>query len=151
LFVSDTLQRRNPLRLIVSRKTQLHILQLVGGGVFFCMACALAFGAWSGQWVWTIALSLGVGAFVSLWVSRKIAGPFYRIEKDLEALLRGASDGRPIQLRPGDPLGHLAELVNELIERAPAGKREGENHDGAHAGNAPRESAQPDDLGLSRK
>lgn len=60
---------------------------------------------------------LGLGAFVSLWVSRKIAGPFYRIEKDLEALLSGAVSGKDIQLRPGDPLEHLAQLVNQLIER----------------------------------
>jgi Flp pilus assembly protein TadB len=115
--VSETLDRRNPLRLIVSKETQLRILWLVGGGVFFCMAATMAIVVWVGHWIWAIALGLVVGAFVSLWVSRRISGPFYRIEKDLEALLNGAVAGRKIHLRPGDPLQHLAALVNQLIAK----------------------------------
>jgi len=81
------------------------------------MGAALGIALWVGTWVWTVALVLAVGSFVSLWVSRRIAGPFYRIEQDLETLLRGAASGHPIRLRPGDPLDHLAQLINELIER----------------------------------
>jgi hypothetical protein len=51
-------------------------------------------------------------------VSRKIAGPLYRIEKDIEAVLQGASHGYRVNLRQGDHLQHLAELVNQLMERA---------------------------------
>ena len=82
------------------------------------MAAVLVIANWLQDWVWIAALAMAIGAFVSLWVSRKIAGPFYRIEKDLEALLNGASAGRKIHLRPGDPLQHLADLVNELIDRS---------------------------------
>lgn len=109
--------RRNPARLIVSKESQLRILWLVAGGVFFCMAAALAIAMWVEVWVWTVAMALVVGALTSLWVSRRIAGPFYRIEKDLEALLSGAAEGKSIRLRPGDPLQHLVLLINELIEQ----------------------------------
>jgi hypothetical protein len=116
--MSGTPDRRNPLRLIVSKETQLHILCLVGGGLFLAMAGTLAIVAWVGDWVWIFALVIALGAFVSLWVSRSIAGPFYRIEKDLEAVLREGAEGRMIHLRPGDPLQHLAHLVNELITQS---------------------------------
>lgn len=116
----STPDRRNPVRLIVSKESQLRILSLVGGGIFFCMAAALAIAMWVEVWVWTVALVLAVGAFTALWISRRIAGPFYRIEKDLEAMLSGATQGRPIRLRPGDPLQHLVELINLLIERTKA-------------------------------
>jgi hypothetical protein len=103
--------------LIVNRETQLHILWLVGGGTFVAMAGVLCIANWLRDWVWIGAMAAVIGAFVSLWVSRKIAGPFYRIEKDLEAILSNAASGNAIRLRPGDPLQHLAELVNQLAAR----------------------------------
>jgi hypothetical protein len=115
--VSDTPDRRNPLRLIVSKESQLRILWIVGAGVFFCVALTFFIVLLLDEWVWRLTLVLAGGCFISLWVSRKIAGPFYRIEKDLEALLAGAVEGKTIHLRPGDPLQHLAQLINELIER----------------------------------
>ena len=114
----DTPDRRNPLRLIVSKETQLHILWIVGAGVFLCVAITLGVVFFIEEWVWRLTLVLAAGCFISLWVSRKIAGPFYRIEKDLEELLTGAAEGKTIHLRPGDPLQHLAYLVNQLIERS---------------------------------
>jgi len=116
--VSESPDRRNPLRLIVSKETQLRILWLVGGGVFLCIAATLAVGRLVDDWMWAATAMMAIGAFVALWISRKIAGPFYRIEKDLEALLQGAREGQTIRLRPGDPLQHLAELVNQVIEKA---------------------------------
>src|SRR5262245_61852943 len=95
----------------------MRILYLVGGGVFVSIVAAISFSLWLEEWIWAVAVSLAVGAFIALWVSRRIAGPFYRIEQDLESLLSGAAAGRTIQLRPGDPLQHLAGLVNQLIER----------------------------------
>jgi signal transduction histidine kinase len=115
--VSETPQRRNPLRLIVNKETQLRILWLVWGAVFFCMSLAAIMVSVSSQWIWVCALSLGVGTFVSIWVSRQIAGPLYRIEKDIQTLLNGASEGTRIHLREGDHLQHLADLVNQLMER----------------------------------
>src|SRR5688572_22467769 len=110
--MSQASDRRNPLRLIVSKESQLRILALVGGGIFFSMAALLAAWVWLGQWVWTLAVGLGLGGFAALWVSRQIAGPFYRIEQDLEAILHGTRHREEIQLRPGDPLQHLAQLIN---------------------------------------
>ena len=110
-------ERRNPLRLIVTKDTQLRILWLVGGGVFFSLGATAIASIWVHDVVWRIALGLVFGALASLWVSRQIAGPFYRIEKDLEAMLSGAVNGNEVHLRPGDPLQHLADLVNQLIAK----------------------------------
>lgn len=110
-------QRRNPLRLIVNKQVQLRILWLVWGAVFFCMALAAAMASFSREWVWIGVALLSIGTFVSIWVSRRIAGPLYRIEKDIESLLQGASSGVRVHLREGDHLQHLADLVNQLIER----------------------------------
>ena len=115
--MQETLHRRNPLRMIVTKETQMRILWLVSGGVFFSLGATAFVSVWVGDLVWRIALGLVFGALASLWVSRQIAGPFYRIETDLEALLNGAKDGQKVVLREGDPLRHLADLVNELIER----------------------------------
>lgn len=95
----------------------MRILWLVSLGVFFTLGATAWISLWIQDWVWRIALGLGFGTLASLWTSRQIAGPLYRIEKDLEALLSGARDGNKIILRDGDPLGHLADLINELIER----------------------------------
>ncbi len=72
---------------------------------------------WIDAWVWRITLGLVFGGLASLWVSRQIAGPLYRIEKDLETLLHGAKSGQKVILRDGDQLRHLADLINELIDR----------------------------------
>jgi len=40
--------------------------------------------------------TLVFGALASLWVSRQVAGPFYRLEKDLESLLHGAKQGQKV-------------------------------------------------------
>jgi hypothetical protein len=111
-------QRRNPLRLLINKDTQLRILWQVWAAVFFCMALAVVMINLSLEWIWVGVFLISIGTFVALWVSRRIAGPLYRIEMDLERLLRGASDGVRVHLREGDQLQHLAELVNQLIERS---------------------------------
>jgi hypothetical protein len=113
--VEEGTQRRNPLRLIVTKETQLRILRLVGGGIFFSLGATALFSLWVDAAVWRIAMGLVIGALSSLWISRRVAGPFYRIESDLESILHGAKQGQKVQLREGDPLRHLADLVNELI------------------------------------
>jgi hypothetical protein len=117
--MSPTAQRRNPLRLIVNKETQLRILWLVGGAVFFAMGLTALMILFSLQWMWISAVLISVGLLVSLWVSRRIAGPLYRIEKDIERVLTGASNGVRVHLREGDHLQHLANLVNQLMERTP--------------------------------
>jgi hypothetical protein len=116
--MSETPHRRNPLRLIINKETQLRILWLVWGAVFFCMGLSAMMVTLQKQWIWTAALLVSVGTFISLWVSRKISGPLHRIEKDLESLLQGATNGARVHLRKGDQLQHLADLVNQLIERS---------------------------------
>jgi len=69
------------------------------------------------EWIWISVVLISIGTFVSIWVSRRIAGPLYRIEKDIQALLEGATSGTRVQLREGDHLQWLADLVNQLIER----------------------------------
>lgn len=81
------------------------------------MALAAITASMTSEWVWTGVLSLAIGTFVSIWVSRRIAGPLYRIEKDIQNLLDGAAQGTQIHLREGDHLQHLADLVNQLMER----------------------------------
>src|SRR5262245_26244208 len=93
ILMSDTPHRRNPLRLIINKQTQLRILWLVWGAVFFCMGLTALMVLLGLEWVWMTALLISVGTMALLWVSREIAGPLHRIEKDLEALLRDATSG----------------------------------------------------------
>lgn len=81
------------------------------------MAVLVLAQMWLNQWLWAVAVGVAIGGFAALWVSRAIAGPFYRIEKDLESILRDAKPGEGIHLRPGDPLQHLAELINEILKK----------------------------------
>ncbi len=111
-------QRRNPLRLIINKETQLRILWLVWGAVLFCMSLTALVMTFSLTWVWVAVVLLSIGTIISLWVSRTIAGPLHRIEKDLEALLQNASSGVRVHLRDGDHLQHLADMVNQLIDRS---------------------------------
>lgn len=101
----------------MTKETQLRILWLVAGGILFCIAASLTLSVYLADRLWVVVLMLAIGATVSLLISRKIAGPFYRIEKDLEAILSGAIKNQQIILREGDPLARLAELVNQLISR----------------------------------
>jgi hypothetical protein len=116
--MSEASKRRNPLRLIVNKETQLRILWLVWGAVFLCMVLTGVMVNVRLEWVWIGVVLIAIGTFVSIWVSRRIAGPLYRIEKDIESLLYGASSGVRVHLREGDHLQHLADLVNQLIERS---------------------------------
>lgn len=54
--------------------------------------------------IWTIALEL----------SHRIAGPVYRIEKELDERISGAKSG-PIILRKKDELKILVEKINKLL------------------------------------
>jgi hypothetical protein len=96
----------------------LRILWLVWGAVFFCMGLAALMITLNLEWVWIAALLVSIGTIISLWVSRQIAGPLYRIEKDIETVLTEASSGVRVHLRQGDQLQHLADLVNQLMERS---------------------------------
>jgi hypothetical protein len=54
-------------------------------------------------------------SILGIFYSHRIAGPVYRIDKDIEKALAGEK-GIKIRLRKGDKLQELAEKVNKLIE-----------------------------------
>jgi membrane-anchored glycerophosphoryl diester phosphodiesterase (GDPDase) len=53
--------------------------------------------------------------FVSLELSHRIAGPVFRLEKELDDRIEGKKTG-PIQLREKDELKSLADKINRLVE-----------------------------------
>ena len=55
--------------------------------------------------------------FAALELSHRIAGPIYRLEKELTDRLEGKKTG-PIQLREKDELKQLADKINSLMERS---------------------------------
>jgi len=54
--------------------------------------------------------------FMALELSHRIAGPLYRLEKELNERIEGKKSG-PIQLREKDELKALADKINRLIIR----------------------------------
>ncbi|MFH7320201.1 HAMP domain-containing protein [Desulfurivibrio sp. D14AmB] len=57
-------------------------------------------------------VSLLSGMVLALFLPQKIAGPVYRIQQALKTLREGEF-GQRVRLRTGDPLGDLADSVNE--------------------------------------
>jgi hypothetical protein len=74
--------------------------------------------------IWPAALFVAAGMFLyTLWISRRIAGPVYRIN----AVLRQMLDGNPppsVKLREGDFLQETAGLLEELARRERTAGRE---------------------------
>lgn len=62
----------------------------------------------------TLPLSLVLIWVVALELSHRIAGPLYRMEKDLDERIKGIRQG-PIVLRKNDELKPLADKINKLI------------------------------------
>lgn len=62
----------------------------------------------------SIPVILAIIWSVALVVSHRIAGPVYRIEKELDEHIAGKKIG-PIKLRQKDELKSLAEKINKLI------------------------------------
>ena len=60
------------------------------------------------------AVSLLGGMLLAIFLPQKIAGPIYRIEKDLEPVRKGDLTVK-IALRADDPLQDLAARINETI------------------------------------
>jgi len=63
-----------------------------------------------------LPITLFVIWFVALELSHRIAGPLYRLEKELNERIDGKKSG-PIQLREKDELKELADKINKLIVR----------------------------------
>jgi len=62
----------------------------------------------------TLPLSLVLIWVVALELSHRIAGPLYRMEKDLDERIKGTRQG-PIILRKNDELKPLADKINKLM------------------------------------
>ncbi|HOW27851.1 MAG TPA: hypothetical protein PK876_05060 [Elusimicrobiota bacterium] len=56
-------------------------------------------------------------AALSIFISHKIAGPLYRLEKSIQEILDSNDVRQRISLRKGDELQSLADLINRLLER----------------------------------
>jgi methyl-accepting chemotaxis protein len=53
---------------------------------------------------------------VALEISHRIAGPLFRLEKELDDRLAGKTEGH-IKLRPKDEFRHLVDKINKLLHR----------------------------------
>jgi nitrogen fixation/metabolism regulation signal transduction histidine kinase len=62
-----------------------------------------------------LPIALFVIWFMALELSHRIAGPLYRLEKELNDRIEGKKSG-PIQLREKDELRVLADKINRLIK-----------------------------------
>ncbi|OGS46564.1 MAG: hypothetical protein A2539_01665 [Elusimicrobia bacterium RIFOXYD2_FULL_34_15] len=61
------------------------------------------------------ALFIGV---VSIYISHKIAGPIFKIKKQLKEILETGDTSKKIFLRKGDELADLVEVINEYISKS---------------------------------
>ena len=59
---------------------------------------------------------------LSIFISHKIAGPVYRLERSVAEVLESSGPIRKITLRDGDELHTLAGLINQLFDRLPGRK-----------------------------
>jgi len=54
---------------------------------------------------------------MGMFYSHKLAGPIYRIEKSILALINGARNFK-VKLRKGDEFNKLADTINRLVDYA---------------------------------
>ncbi|MFC1807720.1 hypothetical protein ACFL0T_05055 [Candidatus Omnitrophota bacterium] len=62
----------------------------------------------------SLPISLIVIWFIALELSHRIAGPIYRLEKELDDRIEGKKSG-PVNLRAKDELKSLVEKINRLL------------------------------------
>jgi len=65
-------------------------------------------------------------AVFSIFVSHKIAGPVYKMEKIIREVLTSGDFSKKIWLRKGDELTGLAQVLNELFEKIKKGETQKE-------------------------
>ncbi len=66
--------------------------------------------------IMVILIVVGIG------VTHRIAGPVYRVQRDIDRVLAGEKGVR-VRFRKGDSFPELAEKVNQLIERCDRASR----------------------------
>ncbi|MBI1977634.1 MAG: hypothetical protein HYS55_02665 [Candidatus Omnitrophica bacterium] len=60
----------------------------------------------------------GLILFFALHLSHQLAGPLYRIEKELETMVETHDFTKPIRIRPRDQLHSLVEKINRTLHTA---------------------------------
>ena len=60
----------------------------------------------------------GLILFFALRVSHQLAGPLYRIEKELDRMTQTGDFTKPIRIRPHDQLHSLAAKINQALRKA---------------------------------
>lgn len=121
--------RRHPLFflriLLINRPTQLMLLGynmisiLVTALLFVALSLTLSQGESLSE-SYLLVLVLGFATFLMLfilgfWVSNKLVGPIYRMEKHMQAVIKGEASGE-LQFRKGDHFQHTAEIYNQLLK-----------------------------------
>ncbi len=56
--------------------------------------------------------------FFSIRLSHQLAGPLYRIEKELDLMVKIKDFSKPIKIRPGDQLHSLVSKINRAFHTA---------------------------------
>ncbi|MEW6555985.1 MAG: hypothetical protein AB1349_01370 [Elusimicrobiota bacterium] len=57
-------------------------------------------------------------AVVSIYISHKIAGPVFKLKKQIREIINSGDTSRKIFVRKGDELQDLVAVINELLEKA---------------------------------
>lgn len=65
----------------------------------------------------TIPIALLLIWFLALELSHRIAGPLFRLEKELDERIAGKTGGGEIKLRKKDELKNLTDKINKLINK----------------------------------
>lgn len=60
----------------------------------------------------------GIIMYFSIRFSHQIAGPIYRIEKELDHMAKTDDFTKPIRIRPHDQLHSLVDKINRALKRA---------------------------------
>ncbi len=92
------------------------ILALYGGGSLEERQVAAAEMLMLSQTIWiTVPVLFFGSAIFSLIITRRVAGPLYRLDESIQEWVRGNLRWR-MRFRPSDRLDELAETVNQALE-----------------------------------
>ena len=72
--------------------------------------------------LWGIPIVFGLIIYFAVRLSHQLAGPLYRIEKELETMVRTNDFTKPIKIRPKDQLHPLVAIINRALRHASSTK-----------------------------
>ena len=90
----------------------------IGGEIYYKIKDLKTYNAFDLYSVVIIVVSflhLFVIAIFGLFFSHKMAGPIYRLKRELREYIEGKKEFRPIRLRKGDFFHDLADLINQAL------------------------------------